>query len=99
MSSALFEYMFFIMDYIRINELDESIIVMLLDYIKKVDILQSNLDGLSKSVIFSKNLKLCIHTDIIRSNASNSFDFSYTEAYIKELSKVAEKFNIRNLKV
>ena len=99
MSNALFEYMLFIMDYISVNEFDRLIIVDLLEYVKRVDTLKSNIDGLSKSVVFSKNLKLCIYTDIINSNTYNYFDFSYTEAYVNELSKVAEKFNIRSLMV
>lgn len=97
MSKALFEYTLLITDYITINNLDNSIIVDLLEYIKRMNILKSNIDGLSKSVLFSKNLKACIYTDIMNSNAYNSFDFSYTEAYINELTKVAEKFNIRRL--
>lgn len=97
MSSALFEYILIIMDYITVNELDRLIIVDLLEYIKRIDILKSNIDGLSKSVVFAKNLKICIHTDIINSNTSNSFNFSYTESYINELTKVAKNFNIRSL--
>ena len=97
MINTILKLRYLILDYITKHELQGSIIGELMDYIKRIISLTEKIEGLSKSVLFENNLKICIITDIFNSNSCNYLDFYYTEAYVSELTKVANDFYIRRL--